>query len=447
MSQYLIKNAIIVNENEQYQADMLIKDGRIAKIDKSISSRASVMVIDASGLHLIPGMIDDQVHFREPGLTHKGDIESESKAAVAGGITSYMEMPNCTPATTTVERLHAKKALAASKSHANFAFYLGATNDNVDELSRLGVSDACGIKIFMGASTGNMLVNDEKILERFFKSSPILIATHCEDTPMIAALETEYRTRYGESVPMEYHPLIRSREACYRSSSLAVSLAKKYETRLNVLHITTEEELALFRADIPLEKKRITAEVCAHHLYFSRGDYQRKGSLIKCNPAIKEERDRLALLKAVKDNRIDIIATDHAPHTWAEKQKSYFQAPSGLPLVQHALPCLFEHYHRGVLTLEEIIRKTAHAPAIAYGVKNRGFIKEGYYADLVLIDLNARFSVTDETTKYKCGWTPFAGDEFHAKIEKVFVNGILKFDDNKIISDALGQSLTFAQEF
>ena len=445
MLSYLIKNPTIVNEDKIFVADVLIQDGYIAKISPNIAVSHDVKVIDAEGLHLFPGMIDDQVHFREPGLTYKADIESESKAAISGGITSYMEMPNCNPATVTIERLAAKKALAATKSHANYAFYLGATNDNVDELKRLKPGDACGVKIFMGASTGNMLVDNIKTLEGFFANSPILIATHCEDTPMISLNEDKYRAQYGDAIPFDLHPLIRSREACIKSSTLAVKLAKKYNTKLNVLHITTEDELSLFAENkkIPLADKRITAEVCAHHLFFSRKDYHTRGALIKCNPAIKEEEDRLALLKAVNDDVIDVIATDHAPHTWAEKHQSYFKAPAGLPLVQHALLSLLEHYHKGIFSLEKIVHKTAHAPAIIYQVEQRGYIREGYWADIVLVDLKADNHMSDVTVKSKCGWSPFSGLTFSSTINKTFVNGVLKYEHGRIVADELGKSLDF----
>ncbi|WP_119328008.1 dihydroorotase [Cysteiniphilum halobium] len=445
MSKYLIKSPTIVNENKIFVSDVLVKDGRIVEVARDITATPDTKIIDAEGLHLLPGMIDDQVHFREPGLTHKADIESESKAAVAGGITSYMEMPNCNPATVTIERLNAKKALASTKSHANYAFYLGATNDNVDELQRLRPGDACGVKIFMGASTGNMLVDNVKTLESFFANSPILIATHCEDTPMITQNEEKYRAQYGEDIPFDLHPLIRSREACIKSSTLAVSLAKKYNTKLNVLHITTKDELQLFaeNKDIPLAEKRITAEVCAHHLFFSRKDYHTRGALIKCNPAVKEEEDRLALLQAVNDNVLDVIATDHAPHTWAEKHQSYFKAPSGLPLVQHALLSLLEHYHQGVFSLEKIVQKTAHAPATIYQVEKRGFIREGYWADFVLVDLNTQNHMSDVEAKSKCGWSPFSGLTFSSTIKKTFVNGILKYDHGRIVADDLGMALEF----
>lgn len=444
--QLLIKNATIVNEGKSFKSDLLIKNGKISQIAEDIIANTD-KIIDATGLHLLPGMIDDQVHFREPGLMHKADIETESKAAVRGGITSYMEMPNVNPATTVVERLAEKKERAAARSHANYAFYLGATNDNVDELKRLKPNDACAIKIFMGASTGNMLVNNKKTLESFFANSPLLIVTHCEDTPMININESKMREKYGDAIPFDLHPEIRSREACFKSSSLAVSLAKKYNSHLHVLHLTTAEEMVHFDNSIPLEEKRITAEVCAHHLFFSRKDYSTKGSLIKCNPAIKEESDRLTLLKAVADNTIDVIATDHAPHTWEEKQNTYFKAPAGLPLVEYALVSVLEHYHQGFFSLEQVVQKIAHAPATIYKVKNRGFIREGYIADLVLVDLNKTNTPTDECSHSKCGWTPFAGIEFKSKIHATIVNGVLKYHNGKIISDEKGQCLEFKHEF
>lgn len=439
----LIKGATIVNEGKSFESDLLIKDGRIFKIAPDIHPHSETRVINAKGLHLLPGMIDDQVHFREPGLMHKGDIESESRAAVMGGITSYMEMPNVNPATTVVERLDEKKERASQRSHANYAFYLGATNHNVSELKRLKPNDACGVKIFMGASTGDMLVDNIETLEGFFADSPLLIVTHCEDTPTIQINEAKAREQYGEDVPIELHPDIRSREACYKSSDLAVKLAKKHNARLHVLHLTTAEEMVHFSNNLPLEQKRVTAEVCAHHLFFSRKDYAHKGTLIKCNPAIKEESDRQALLKAVANDVIDVIATDHAPHTWDEKHHTYFKAPSGLPLVEQALISVLEHYHQGYLTLEQVVQKTAHAPAIVYKVKERGFIREGYYADLVLVDLNRPHVVTDENCHYKCGWTPFAGYEFKSMVISTFVNGILKYHEHKIVSDAKGMALTF----
>ena len=446
MSTLLIKNATLVNENKIFKSDVFVENGRILKIDTNINKQAD-KIIDATGLHLLPGMIDDQVHFREPGLTHKADIESESKACVMGGITSYMEMPNVSPATTIVERLDEKKERAKARSHANYAFYLGATNDNVDELKRLKPNDACAIKIFMGSSTGNMLVNNPETLEGFFANSPILIVTHCEDTPMIAENEKKALEKYGQNVPMDLHAEIRSREACFKSSLLATSLAKKHNSRLHVLHLTTAEEMVHFDNTIPLEEKRITAEVCAHHLFFSRKDYATKGALIKCNPAVKEEYDRQKLLESVANNTIDVIATDHAPHTWEEKQGTYFNAPSGLPLVEQALISVLEHYHNSDFTLEQVVQKTAHAPAIVYKVKERGFIREGYHADLVLVNLNDSHTVKDECCHYKCGWTPFDGYTFKSKIHTTIVNGILKFHKGKVVSDAKGKVLEFNHNF
>ncbi|MFV9931538.1 MAG: dihydroorotase [Francisella endosymbiont of Hyalomma asiaticum] len=442
----LIKNATVVNEGKTLKSDILVENSRIVQIAANIDKPAE-QIIDATGLHLLPGMIDDQVHFREPGLMHKGDIESESRATVMGGITSYMEMPNVNPATIIIERLDEKKQRAAARSHTNYAFYLGVTNDNVDELKRLKPNDACAIKIFMGASTGNMLVNNIETLEGFFRDSPLLIVTHCEDTPMIAENENKAREKYGENVPMDLHPEIRSREACFKSSELAVSLAKKYNSRLHVLHLTTAEEMVHFDNTIPLEEKRITAEVCAHHLFFSRKDYADKGARIKCNPAIKEESDRLKLLECVANDTIDVIATDHAPHTWQEKQGIYFKAPAGLPLVEQALISVLEHYHKGLLTLEQIVQKIAHAPAIIYKVKERGFIREGYYADLVLVDLNNPHTVTDECCHYKCGWTPFDGYTFQSKVQTTIINGIIKYHKGKVVSDQRGQCLEFNHEF
>lgn len=442
----LIKNANIVNEGKTFKSDLLIDHGRITKVDSSINTIVD-HVIDAIGLYLLPGMIDDQVHFREPGLMYKGDIESESRAAVIGGITSYMDMPNVKPATTIVERLTEKKERAAARSHANYAFYFGATNDNIEELKKLKHNDACAIKIFMGSSTGNLLINDKEILRNFFKNSPLLIVTHCEDTPMISINEEQARTKFGEDVPINLHPNIRSRESCFKSSKLAVSLARKYNSCLHVLHLTTAEEMVHFDNSIPLEEKLITAEVCVHNLFFSSKDYADKGTLIKCNPSIKEESDRLELLKCVANDTIDIIATDHAPHTWEEKQSTYFSAPSGLPLVEEALISILEHYHQGFLTLEQVVQKTSHAPAIVYKVKDRGFIREGYYADLVLVDLNNPHKITDKCCHYKCGWTPFNGYTFQSKIQTTIINGVVKYHNNKVISDQIGQCLEFNHEF
>ena len=432
MSTLLFKQASLVNEGQCIISDLLVKNGRIAKIASEIEVSNDMQVIDAKGKHLIPGMIDDQVHFRDPGLTHKGDLTSESKAAIAGGVTSFMEMPNVSPQTTTIEALEEKYTRAAEKSFANYAFYLGATNDNLAEIKKLKPNQACGVKVFMGASTGNMLVDDENTLSRIFAESPVLVATHCEDTPTIAALEQKYREQYGENIPMYEHPNIRSAEACLTSSHLAVKLAKKHGTRLHVLHLTTAEELSQFVPATTLEElaqKKITAEVCVHHMYFNSDDYARLGSQIKCNPAVKEARHQQALIQAVKDGIIDIIATDHAPHTWEEKQQNYFNAPSGLPLVQHALQSTLEFYHKGVFDLPLIVQKTAHAPAIRYQVKDRGFLREGYYADLVLVDLNRKQKVAKDNIFYKCAWSPFEGVEFSSTILMTILNGEVAFDN------------------
>lgn len=442
MTSLFIANGNLVNEGRIFVADILIEKGRIARIGSGLSVPAGAQVIDAKGKVVIPGMIDDQVHFREPGLTHKGEIATESAAAVAGGITSYMEMPNVNPVTTSAAALKDKLALAAQKSRANFAFYLGGSNDNLEDIKRLDPQLACGVKVFMGASTGNMLVDNPVILEGIFSQSPVIVVTHCEDTPTITANEEKYRAQYGEDVPMAMHPLIRSVEACYKSSSLAVSLAKKFDTRLHVLHITTARELELFSAG-DMAQKRITAEACVHHLYFSDEDYAIKGALIKCNPAVKTATDRAALLNAVREGRIDVIATDHAPHTWEEKQRSYFKAPSGLPLVQHALLSLFEHHHAGIFSLETIVEKTSHAPARLFDVRERGFLREGYWADLVLVDLNATTEVDRQPVLSKCGWSPFAGHTFNAAIDTTVVNGEVVYCNGQLMQGTLGKRLEF----
>ena len=447
MKKYLIKEVYIVNEGKITYGDILIDKGKIIKISSSIAADKNSEVINANGLYVLPGMIDDQVHFREPGMTYKGDIESESMAAVMGGITSYMEMPNCSPPTTNIKNIIDKKNIAKYKSHANYSFYLGAANDNQKEILKIKPNDVCGIKIFMGSSTGNMLVDNIKTLEYFFRNSPTVIATHCEDTPLIEKNEKYFRRRFGENIPFNLHSKIRSREACLRSSNLAVDLAKKFDSRLHVLHITSKEEIGLFTQKIPIEDKKITAEACVHHLFFSEKDYEIKKGLIKCNPSIKEEYDRIALLNGINNNYIDVVATDHAPHTWQEKIGDYFACHAGLPLVQHALLSLIEHYFSGLLSLEKIVEKTSHNPAIVYKVKERGFIREGYWADLVLINLNFPNKIQNINTKYKCGWNPFHGETFNSKIEKTFVNGILKYDEDKIVSDNLGRVLDFKHNF
>lgn len=442
MTSLLITNAHIVNEGQIRQGDVLVRNGRIEKVGSDLASHAVDRVIDAAGKHLLPGMIDDQVHFREPGLTHKGEIATESAAAVAGGITSYFEMPNVNPLTINRAALEDKYERATQKSIANFAFYLGASNDNLDEIKAIDPNAACGIKVFMGASTGNMLVDNPQTLEGIFANSPIIVVTHCEDSPMIKANEDRYRERYGENVPMACHPLIRSEDACWKSSSLAVELAKKHGTQLHVLHITTARELDHFKPG-PMTGKQITAEVCAHHLFFNEADYATKGALIKCNPAVKTKADQEGLLAAVKDGRIDIIATDHAPHTWDEKQQSYFKAPSGLPLVQHALVSVLEHYHAGRFSLETVVQKTSHNVAIRFQMTERGFIREGYWADLVLVDLAAPSVVDQQEVLYKCGWTPFAGTIFKSSIHTTLVNGQVAFENGQVNRALRGQRLVF----
>ncbi|RZK49345.1 MAG: dihydroorotase [Pedobacter sp.] len=440
----LLKQAHLVNEGQINVVDVLIKSGKIAKIETHINE-PNAYEINAEGKYLLPGMIDDQVHFREPGLTHKGDIFTESMAAVAGGITSFMEMPNTVPNTLTQELLEQKYNIAEDCSLANYSFYMGASNDNIAEVLKTDPRKVCGVKVFMGSSTGNMLVDNAKTLENIFQNTPMLVATHCEDEQTIQKNLTHFKSQYGEAITPEMHPLIRSAEACYKSSSLAVELAKKYNTRLHILHISTARELDLFDANIPLEEKRITAEACIHHLWFNEEDYARKGNFIKWNPAVKTKSDQEAILAGVLANKIDVIATDHAPHTLAEKEQNYLQAPSGGPLVQHALNALLELHLQGKLSLMEIAHKTAHAPAICFNIEKRGFIREGYWADLVLIDLNDPFQVTKLNSFYKCGWSPFEGDTFRASITHTFVNGVLAFEKGKFKTNQTGQRLTFTK--
>ncbi|WP_086933872.1 dihydroorotase [Agarilytica rhodophyticola] len=428
----LIKNAQIVNDGKIIESDLRIKGQRIDYINKEILATDKDHVIDANGLHLLPGMIDDQVHFREPGLTHKGTIESESRAAVAGGITSYMEMPNVSPATTSIEALEAKFKIASKKSMANYSFYLGATEDNIEQIKQLDPKLHCGVKVFMGASTGDLLVEHPEALDAIFRESPTLIVTHCESTPVIND-NLERIKNQGLTPTILDHPIIRDTAACYASSSYAVSLAKKYQSQLHVLHITTEKELSLFTSGA-IGNKHITAEACVHHLWFSDQDYPRLGNLIKCNPAIKSSTDRDALIKAVQNNQIDIIATDHAPHTLAEKQTDYNHAPAGLPLVEHAILSLFEHVKHKRLSLEQVVEKTAHNPALRYGVKERGFIREGYYADLVLVNTERSTVVSDDNVHYHCAWTPFNDYKFSSNIQYTWVNGQQVFDGQNISS-------------
>ena len=437
MSNTLIKNALVVNEGQVSAADVRINNRRIEKVARDISAHPNERVIDANGCYLIPGMIDDQVHFREPGLTHKGSIASESRAAVAGGITSYMEMPNVNPSTTTLAALEEKHAIARQCSLANYSFYLGATEENLEQIQRLDPSKHCGVKVFMGASTGDLLVEHPQALDAIFRESPVLIVTHCEDSRIISKNLTMYS---GKDPGIEAHPVIRDVEACYASSSYAVSLAKQYRSDLHVLHITTEKELSLF-SDAPLSEKHITAEACVHHLWFSQEDYGRLGNLIKCNPAIKAKSDRDALMNAVLTGKIDIIATDHAPHTWQEKQTPYLHAPAGLPLVEHALVSLTEHVNNGKLSIEQVVEKVSHNPALRYQIDKRGFIKEGYFADLVLLDLNQSTYVRHESTHYHCKWSPFDGHRFKGKILATWVNGECVYDSQRIVEQARNISL------
>jgi len=439
----LIKNAKLVNEGEIENGDLLVRHGRIEKIDRSISASGVSRVLDAAGAHLLPGMIDDQVHFREPGLTHKAGIWSESRAAVAGGITSFMEMPNTLPPTVTLEALEGKYDIAAHKSLANYAFYLGATNDNLDVIRSLQPGAACGIKIFMGASTGNMLVDNENTLAGIFRDARTLIATHCESTPIIQENLKKAISKYGRDIPLMEHPVIRSVEACYQSSQTAISLAREHDAQLHVLHLSTAREMELFEPG-PMEGKSITGEVCVHFLHFCSEDYPRLGNLIKCNPAIKSAADRDALLMALKDGRLDIIATDHAPHTAEEKASSdYLTAPAGMPLVQDAMLSVLELYHDGVLSLEEIVTRTAHNVANRFGVVERGFLREGYWADLVLIDTGGSTEVTRAGVLSKCGWSPFEGKTFRSRIVSTIVNGELSWHNGEIIEHNAAARLQF----
>ncbi len=442
----LLKSGTIINEGKQYVADILIKNGRIEKIAPSISVDYKIEELNLEGKYILPGCIDDQVHFREPGLTHKAEIKTESRAAVAGGITSFMEMPNTVPNTLTQVLLEDKYKIASQNSIANYSFFMGASNDNIEEVLKTNERDVCGVKIFMGSSTGNMLVDNEKTLTNLFsKVPPILIATHCEDEATIQANIKIYKEKYGENVPVEYHPLIRNAEACYKSSSMAVELAKKYDTRLHILHISTEKEIALFDNSIPLEQKLITAEACVHHLWFSDEDYKTKGNFIKWNPAVKSSTDRDAIWKALLEDKIDVVATDHAPHTLEEKNQSYFKAPSGGPLVQHALLAMLEKAKEGKITIEKVVEKMAHAPAILFKIEDRGFIREGYYADLVIVNPLEGITVSKENILTKCGWSPFEGNHFSHTIEKTFVNGNLVFSNGNIIENGSGSRLLFTR--
>jgi dihydroorotase len=442
MAAYLICDATIVNEGIQFVGSVLIEGGRISKISPCKIEAPNATEIDAKGLLLLPGVIDDQVHFREPGLTHKGDIASESRAAVAGGVTSFMEMPNTKPATTTVELLDEKFEMAARTSCANYSFYIGATNENLDVISKIDPKSTCGVKVFMGSSTGNMLVDERKTLEGIFAESPTIVTTHCEDEATIRRNLAEYQARYGEAIPVEAHPLIRSNEACVRSTDLAISLATKYGSRLHVLHLSTKEEMSLLDAR-PLAEKKITGEVCVHHLWFSDKDYAQRGNFIKWNPAVKSEADRDALRVALKAGKLDVVATDHAPHTFEEKSNPYVTAPSGGPSVQHSLALMLELAKQGFYTIEEVVEKMCHAPATLFQVSQRGFIREGYFADLVLVDPSTPWTISKENILYKCGWSPFDGVTLSNRVTTTFVNGEIAYGNGVVYEKPLGMRLTF----
>ncbi|KIA89454.1 dihydroorotase [Kaistella jeonii] len=439
----LIKNAKIVNENQIFESDLLIENDLISKIENNISEENADQIIEANGKYLLPGIIDDQVHFREPGLTWKGDIESESRAAIAGGITSFMEQPNTVPNAVTQELLEEKYQIAAEKSFANYSFLMGGTNDNLEELLKTNPRNVAGIKLFLGSSTGNMLVDDPETLEKIFNNVKMLIAVHCEDEATIRRNTEIFKEKYGDDIPVECHHLIRSEEACYISSSKAIELAKKTGARLHVFHLSTAKEMELFRNDIPLKEKMITAEVCLHHLTFTNEDYKTKGNFIKWNPSIKTQKDKDGLWAALLDDRIDVIATDHAPHTLEEKSQKYLQAPSGGPLVQHALNVMLENFKNEKISLEKIVEKMCHNPAILFQIEKRGFIKEGFKADLVLVDLNEKYTVSKDNILAKCGWSPFEGTEFHSKITHTFVNGFPAFENGKISEEKHGERLLF----
>ena len=438
----LIKNAKLVNEGQVYQADVLIENQLIKEISSEITIKADY-IIDAKGLHLLPGVIDDQVHFREPGLTHKANIYSESKAAVAGGITSFMEMPNTNPQALTQELLEDKYVIASKTSIANYSFFMGASNDNLEEVLKTDPKKVGAIKIFMGSSTGNMLVDNRNVLEEIFKKSPMLIAVHCEDEQTIQDNTIAAKKEFGEEVPISEHPNIRSADACYKSSSMAVELAKKYNTRLHVFHLSTEKEISLFNNTLPLAKKLITAEVCIHHLWFDESKYAEKGTLIKWNPAVKKASDKEALFQALLDDKLDVIATDHAPHTLEEKSNTYFNAPSGGPLVQHALPAMLAFVKQEKISIEKVVEKMCHNPAICFKVENRGFIREGYFADLVLVNLDKPWEVNKNNILYKCGWSPFEGETFNAQITHTFVNGHIAYEYGNFDETQRGMRLTF----
>jgi dihydroorotase len=441
MEKLLLVNGRIVNEGRIVEQDILIERGRIERLGRALSHQGA-HVIDLGGCHVLPGVIDDQVHFRDPGHPHKGSIKSESIAAICGGVTSYFDMPNTKPATIDRVSLAEKKRVAARDSYANYAFYLGASNTNLEEVKLVSHREACGIKVFMGASTGNLLVDDRQVLAGIFAAASLPIVTHCEDSPMIWAAENNYRSRFGDDVPMSAHPAIRSAEACYKSSSFAVGLAKRHGTRLHVLHLSTAKELDLFESG-PIDNKQITAEACVHHLWFDESDYETLGARIKCNPAIKTAGDRSALVNGVVSDVIDVIATDHAPHTAEEKSRKYFESPSGLPLIQHMLPALLEQHRQGLYSLEKIVEKTAHNPARLFRVANRGFVREGYFADLVVIDFNGRTAVTRDQIRYRCGWSPFEGMIFNCRVSMTLVNGQIAYRDGEEVQGPHGTEVEF----
>lgn len=444
MNRILIKNARIVNEGKIFDGDILIEDDIIVEIADSISAKTSdCKILDAEGNYVLPGVIDDQVHFREPGLTHKGDIESESRAAIAGGVTSFIEQPNTVPNAVTQKLLEDKYKIAAKKSYANYSFMMGGTNDNLEEILKTNPTNVAGIKLFLGSSTGNMLVDNPDSLEKIFSSTKMLIAVHCEDEATIKKNLALYQEKYGENIPVKYHHLIRSEEACYLSSSKAVALAKKTGARLHIFHLSTAKELDLFTNKIPLEQKQITAEVCIHHLWFTNEDYETKGNLIKWNPAVKTEADKTALWEALLDDRIDVIATDHAPHTLEEKQNVYTKAPSGGPLVQHSLVAMFEAHHQGKISVEKIVEKMCHNPAKIFNIHKRGFIKEGYFADLVIVNPSMPWNVKKDNILYKCGWSPFEEINFKSRITHTLVNGQIVYSNFKIKEIKCGKRLLF----
>lgn len=445
MSSIIIRNGIIINEGSSSAGDILIIDDRITAIGNIDETKipGEAKPIDAEGLYVIPGIIDDQVHFREPGLTHKADIFSETRAAAAGGVTSFMDMPNTIPQSVTNEILEEKYRIAQEKSLINYSFYIGGTNTNLYELLNADPEKICGIKLFLGSSTGNMLVNDEKVLREIFSRSSMLIACHCEDEPTVKRNSEIFREKYGEDVPVKFHPLIRSREACFITSAFAVKLAKEYNTRIHILHLSTADEMKLFSPDLPIHEKRITGEVCIHHLWFEEADYERLGNFIKWNPSIKTKFDREALINGVKNNLIDIVATDHAPHTLEEKSATYFKAPSGGPLIQHSLAAMMELYHRRIFTMEMIVEKMCHNPAILYRIKERGFIREGFKADICIVDPDNKWQVTRQNILYKCGWSPFEGEHFSSRVKYTIVNGNVIYNNGMLIENTRGERLMF----